>query len=109
ESIPSEAFAGSAKVAAGAGLRSPAPALDPDIVTRISTIDAGRIGASIQTLVNFGTRNTCSNNTGTSPGIGAARDWLKAQFSALPGVQVALVSFATTACGGTRTVQDVIA
>jgi hypothetical protein len=86
------------------------PLLDSDIVGMVAQIDSNRIAANIPILVNFGTRNTCSDNSGASPGIGAARDWLKSQFAALPGVQVTLDPW--TACGSSgnpHTVQNVIA
>lgn len=84
-------------------------ALDPEIQQIISQIDAGQIDSSIQTLAGFGTRNSCSDNSGAPPGIGAARDWIQSQFAAIPGLQVALDSFDTTFCGSTQTIQNVIA
>src|SRR5262249_9618764 len=59
----------------------------------------------IQTLAGFGTRNSCSDNSGTAPGIGAARAWIQAQFAALPGVQVMIDPFA----GPCQTLQNVVA
>ena len=84
-------------------------ALDSDIVNRIAAINPDHIRDSIQTLAAFGTRSSCSDNSGHSPGIGAARDWLIKQFSALPGVHTSLGSFKTAACATSRTVHDVIA
>ena len=81
------------------------PMLDPEIVSMIGQIDSNRIATSIQTLVAFGTRNSCSDNSGTPPGIGAARDWIRAQFAALPGIQVVLDPFA----GPCQTIQNVVA
>lgn len=75
----------------------------------VAQVDSNRIAADIQTLVGFGTRNTCSNNSGTSPGIGAARNWIQSQFAALPGLQVRLDPWTYTGCGGTRTLHNVIA
>src|SRR4051812_49804414 len=37
----------------------------------VADVDASRIASNIQTLVGFKTRNTCSDNSGTVPGIGA--------------------------------------
>src|SRR4051794_35036659 len=67
---------------------TPQSHLDPDILSMVAQVDADRIAADIQTLVDFGTRNTCSDNSGASPGIGAARDWIQTQFAALPGLRV---------------------
>ncbi len=43
-------------------------------------IDARNIEASIRKLVSFGTRNTLSAQDNPARGIGAARDWLRAEF-----------------------------
>ena len=83
--------------------------LDPDIASMVSQVDANRIASNIQTLVGFGTRNTCSSNSGSSPGIGAARNWIQSQFAAMPGMQVVLDPWTYTGCGGTRTLHNVVA
>jgi acetylornithine deacetylase/succinyl-diaminopimelate desuccinylase-like protein len=88
---------------------SPQSLLDPDILSMVAQVDANRVAADIQTLVGFGTRNTCSDNSGASPGIGAARNWIQSQFAALPGLQVRLDPWTYTGCGGTRTLHNVIA
>src|SRR6476660_10345840 len=67
------------------------PLLDPGILRMLDRVNANRISADIQTLVSFGTRNTCSDNSGASPGIGAARDWIQNRYLSLPGLQVRLV------------------
>src|SRR5689334_562683 len=87
------------------------PLLDPDILTMLNQVDANRISADIQTLVSFGTRNTCSDNSGASPGIGAARDWIRNRYLSLSGLQVTLVPWTMGSCGGgtTRTLHNVIA
>ena len=46
----------------------------------IREIDARNIERTIRTLVSFGTRNTLSEQTDPKRGIGAARDWLYAEF-----------------------------
>ncbi|MEK6336329.1 MAG: M28 family metallopeptidase [Acidobacteriota bacterium] len=46
----------------------------------LSEIDARKIENSIRRLVSFGTRNTLSDQNNPSRGIGAARDWLYAEF-----------------------------
>jgi hypothetical protein len=93
------------------GVRQPAPqaSLDPDILSMVAQVDANRVATNIQTLVGFGTRNTCSDTSGASPGIGAARNWIQSQFAALPGLQVRLDPWTDTSCGGTRTLHNVIA
>jgi hypothetical protein len=46
----------------------------------VAEIDARNIENSIRRLVSFGTRNTLSDQNNPSRGIGAARDWLYAEF-----------------------------
>src|ERR1700732_3466296 len=77
--------AGVAKLTADLGLGVP---LDAEILAMVAEVDTDRIPATIQTLVGFQTRNTCSDNSGTAPGIGAARDWIQSQFAAPPGGEV---------------------
>jgi acetylornithine deacetylase/succinyl-diaminopimelate desuccinylase-like protein len=93
-------------------LRSPIATqsfLDTDITAMVAQVDANRVAQNIQTLVGFGTRNTCSDISGASPGIGAARDWIQSQFAALPGMQVRLDPWTYTGCGTSRTLHNVIA
>jgi hypothetical protein len=92
---------------ATAGLESP---LDPEILALSSQANVERIAGDILTLVGFGTRNTCSDNSGLLPGIGAARDWMVSQFAALPGVEVRLDPWTYSGCAGSsRTLHNVIA
>jgi hypothetical protein len=116
--VPAGAFTGNIAVTTRNGLAgnpvrftviSDLSNLDADIQARISAINTTRISSNIQTLANFGTRNTCSSNNSTPPGIGAARDFVVSQFSAIPGMHVAQFSFTTTTCGTSRTLQDVVA
>ena len=46
----------------------------------LAEIDARNIERAIRKLVSFGTRNTLSAQDDPKRGIGAARDWLKAEF-----------------------------
>jgi len=85
------------------------PLLDSDILSMVDQVDSNRIAADIQTLVAFGTRNTCSDNSGASPGIGAARDWIQNRFLSLPGLQVRLDPWTYGGCGSMRTLHNVIA
>jgi Zn-dependent M28 family amino/carboxypeptidase len=50
------------------------------MATMLAAIDARRIEATIRKLVSFGTRNTLSEQNNPNRGIGAARDWLFAEF-----------------------------
>ena len=50
------------------------------IANIVREIDARKIEASIRKLVSFGTRNTLSEQNDPKRGIGAARDWLYAEF-----------------------------
>ncbi|HEU5077844.1 MAG TPA: M20/M25/M40 family metallo-hydrolase [Opitutaceae bacterium] len=52
---------------------------DPEIEKAVSEISAERIEKSIKTLVGFQTRHTLSDTDDPKVGIGAARNWLKAE------------------------------
>lgn len=56
------------------------PQADSRLYDIAAAPSAERIRADIQTLVNFGTRNTLSDTTSDTRGIGAARRWIKAEF-----------------------------
>ncbi len=56
------------------------PTPNRTIASIVREIDAGNIEASIRKLVSFGTRNTLSEQNDPNRGIGAARDWLYAEF-----------------------------
>jgi acetylornithine deacetylase/succinyl-diaminopimelate desuccinylase-like protein len=86
------------------------PLLDPEILAMVAPVELEPIAADLETLVGFQTRNTCSDNTGAAPGIGAARDWIGSQLAALPGLEVRLDPWTYTGCGGSsRTLHNVIA
>jgi hypothetical protein len=59
--------------------RSPA-ARKRTITNIVREIDARNVEATIRKLVSFGTRNTLSEQNDPKRGIGAARDWLYAEF-----------------------------
>jgi peptidase M28-like protein len=83
--------------------------LDPEIFDIVVPADLSRIASDVQALVGFETRNTCSDNSGTVPGIGAARDWIQAQLAALPGLEVKLDPWTYGGCAGNpRTLHNVI-
>ncbi|HZI82165.1 MAG TPA: M28 family metallopeptidase [Vicinamibacterales bacterium] len=51
-------------------------ATDPRIAKLVGEISEDRLRSLLTTLVNFGTRNTLSETTSTTRGIGAARQWI---------------------------------
>lgn len=57
-----------------------APVRNRAISNIVREIDARNIEATIRKLVSFGTRNTLSEQNSPTRGIGAARDWLYAEF-----------------------------
>jgi acetylornithine deacetylase/succinyl-diaminopimelate desuccinylase-like protein len=62
------------------GKRTATARRDPEIARMVSEIDARNIERTIRKLVSFGTRNTLSDQNDPNRGIGAARDWLFAEF-----------------------------
>jgi hypothetical protein len=53
-----------------------APDTDVDISKLVASISETRMEQLLRTLVGFGTRNTLSDTTSTTRGIGAARQWI---------------------------------
>lgn len=49
----------------------------------INAVSAERIAKDIETLANFGTRNTFSDTVSETRGIGAARRWIKKEFETI--------------------------
>ena len=60
--------------------RRSSPARNRAIASIVREIDAHNIERSVRQLVSFGTRNTLSEQNDPKRGIGAARDWLYAEF-----------------------------
>jgi len=62
----------------------PTNAADPQIAAAIRQISAERLQQTVDKLVSFGTRSTLSaqddNSIKAGKGIGAAREWIKAEF-----------------------------
>jgi hypothetical protein len=58
----------------------PAARTNREIARLVREIDARNIERTIRKLVSFGTRNTLSEQNDPNRGIGAARDWLYAEF-----------------------------
>jgi Peptidase family M28 len=75
-----------------AGARAQAPAagasVDPRIVKLLDSISEDRMQQLLQKLVSFGTRNTLSDATSTTRGIGAARQWIYDELKRSPRLQV---------------------
>lgn len=65
--------------------QEPAQTVDPKIAAVLKEVSPARIQANIEKLVSFGTRSTLSAQDPTSiaagHGIGAARQWIKSQFT----------------------------
>lgn len=74
-------FAASLVTVTPAVAQSPLPSQeDTRIHEMVAAASASRIERDIRSLVGFGTRNTMSDTTSTTRGIGAARRWVFAQF-----------------------------
>ena len=71
---------------------------DSEISAIISNISSNNIFNTAQTLQNFGTRQSCSDQPQPGRGVTAARDFLFSQYSAIPGLQVRLDPFVHTNC-----------
>lgn len=67
---------------------------DPEVTKMVKEVSAKRIESDIRKLVSFGTRNTLSVQNDPKRGIGAARDWLYAEFQRI-----------SSDCGGCLDVQ----
>lgn len=64
----------------GPGRRARPQRPDRELRTMLREIDADRIEQSVRKLASFGTRHTSSSQTDPQRGIGAARDWIFAEF-----------------------------
>jgi hypothetical protein len=64
----------------GSSSSLPAARTNREIARLVREIDARNIERTIRKLVSFGTRNTLSEQNDPNRGIGAARDWLYAEF-----------------------------
>jgi len=71
---------------------------DPEISSIVSSINSSNIFSTAQTLQNFGTRQSCSDQPQTGRGVTPARDFLLSQYSAIPGLQVRLDQFVHANC-----------
>src|SRR6266436_2811925 len=66
---------------------------DPDIAAILSNVDSNRILNTAQTLQNFRTRQSCSDQPEPGHGVTAARDFILAQYKSIAGLQVRLDPF----------------
>jgi hypothetical protein len=88
-------------------LSAQTPTLDPAVVRVIADVSAERLAADVRTLAGFGTRHLYSDTASTTRGIGAAREWIRAEFAkASPRLQVAFDTYQVVA-QGTRLPRDV--
>ena len=72
-------------VAASAGRAAyaqTAPDLDPKVVLLVGQVSQDRLAATLKKLETFGTRHTMSAPDNPTRGIGAAREWILAEFKA---------------------------
>lgn len=78
---PSAAAAPAAPASRTGPAEPPATAQPPDAELRalLREVDADRIEATVRRLAAFGTRHTLSSQDDPERGIGAARDWIKAE------------------------------
>src|SRR4051812_5925678 len=67
---------------------------DPAIKAMVKEVSAAKIETTVRTLASFGTRNTLSSQTDPMRGVGAARDWIYAEFGRI-----------SANCGGCLTVE----
>jgi hypothetical protein len=81
---------------------------DGDIGAIIAGISSTNLSQNMQTLVGFGTRNSCSTATGTQ-GITAARDWIKSRFDAIGGLTTSLYTYTQTGCAQSLMRDNVVA
>ncbi len=78
-----------ALVASGLAIPAPEKSLDPRVEAIVSQISADKIAETQKKLESFGTRNIYSATDDPVHGIGAAREWIAAQFrSYSPKLQV---------------------
>ena len=59
------------------------PQIDNRMYVIIANSSAERIESDIRTLAGFGTRNTFSDTTSSTRGIGAARRWIESEFNSI--------------------------
>jgi len=71
---------------------------DPEIGAILTNINPTNIFNTAQAMQNFRTRQACSDQPEPGHGVTAARDYLFAHYSAIPGLQVRLDPFVHASC-----------
>jgi len=71
---------------------------DPEISAILANVNSNNIFNTAQTMQNFRTRQACSDSPAPGQGVTAARDYLFARYSAIPGLQVRLDPFPHASC-----------
>jgi hypothetical protein len=90
----------------GTRAQAPASTVDPRIVKLVDSISQERMQQLLEKLVSFGTRNTLSDATSTTRGIGAARQWIYDEMKrSSPRLQVSFDTYQIPAKG--RITRDV--
>jgi hypothetical protein len=80
--------------------------LDPRIEKLVASVSEERLQQLLEKLVSFGTRNTLSDTTSTTRGIGAARQWIYDELKRTsPRLQVSFDTYQIPAHG--RVTRDV--
>ena len=80
--------------------------IDPRILKLVSSVSEERLTHLLEKLVSFGTRNTMSDQTSATRGIGAARQWIFDELTRTsPRLQVSFDTHMLTASG--RITRDV--
>ena len=70
------------------------PTIDPRVAALVASVSAERLAADVQALAGFGTRHIYSDTASQTRGIGAAREWIRAEFAkASPRLQVAFDTY----------------
>ncbi len=91
---PAQAQAPSSAAATGGS------ALDPRIEKLVASVSEQRLQQLLEKLVSFGTRNTLSDTTSTTRGIGAARQWIFDELKrSSPRLQVSFDTYTIPAKG----------
>jgi hypothetical protein len=87
------------------------PAVDSEIVDLVNTVSQQQLMAYVQTLENFGTRNSFSSVDRDNFGIGAARRWIFDEFTRVGNgrLQVAYDDFLLSYNGQTAEQSNIIA
>ncbi|MFL7840165.1 MAG: M20/M25/M40 family metallo-hydrolase [Candidatus Promineifilaceae bacterium] len=87
------------------------PAVDPEIADLINLVSQQQLMAYVQTLENFGTRNSFSSTERENFGIGAAKNWIFNEFTRVGNgrLQVSYDDFLLSYKGNTADQSNVVA